>query len=79
MKEEGIRISQFLIDVNPLCYLKPDSSKFRISNMRFLRSVSQHVTGFIDLMLLRTGNKNYSDRLGHNAINLKDRIVNRGN
>ena len=79
MKEEGIRISPFLIDVNSLCYLKPDSSKFRISNMRFLGSVSQHITGFIDLMLLRTGNKNYSDRLGHNAINLKDRIINRGN
>ena len=79
MKEERTRISRFLTDVNSLCYLKPDSSKFRISNMRFLGSVSQHPIGFIDLMLLRTGNKNYSDRLGHNAINLKDRIINRGN
>ena len=79
MKEEGIRISPFPVDVNSLCYLKPDTSKFRILNMRFLGSVSQQLKTFIDLKLLRTGNKNYSDRLGHNAINLEDRIISRGN
>lgn len=57
MKEEGTRISLFLINVNALCNVKSDSSKFRISNMppRLFLSI---YPDSIDLMSLRICNRN---------------------